>query len=110
MVDEHQENPEMPASENTTSADSSPLHEFMQHQRKAAEETMKAFEALVPPEFRSHSRVARDEFVAGMKVLFEGALSAVDREMNKMHQNTSTGSNTSGPSTTGKTKVKVDLS
>src|SRR5260221_12165240 len=109
MVDEHQENPEMPASENTTSADSSPLHEFVKHQRKAAEETIKAFESLVPPEFRTHSRVARTEFVAGMKVLFEGALSAVDREMNKMHQHPGASSDNSGPSTTGKTKVKVDV-
>jgi hypothetical protein len=110
MVDEHQENPEMPASNAEPNTESTPLREFMAHQRKAAEEASKAFEALFPLEFREHGRAAKKEFVAGLKVLFEGAVSAVDREMNKMHTPKSSGSDSSGPSTTGKSKVKVEVS
>jgi hypothetical protein len=110
MVDEHQEIPEMPASERETTAEATPLHEFISHQRKAAEEALKALESLVPPDFRTHGRAARKEFVAGMKVLFEGAISAVDREMNKMHTSDNRTSDSDGPSTTGKTKVKVEVS
>jgi hypothetical protein len=87
--------------------ESSPLHDFIHHQRKACEETGKAFAALLPPEFRTHSHAAKEEFLTSFKVLVDGVSAAVDREMKKS-QSANTGS--TGPSTTGKSKVKVEVS
>src|SRR4051812_46618155 len=88
-----------------------PLGEFVNHQRKAAEEAYKAFEALVPPDFRTHGRAAKEEFLMSFKVLIDGAAESVERELNRMRsKGTDTGSGGSGPSTTGKSKVKVEVS
>ena len=102
MTEEFQE----PTTEETNAEPKSPLNEFITHQRKAAEEAGKAFAALLPPEFRTHGRAAKEEFLTSFKVLVDGVSAAGDREM-KRSQST-TGSD-SGPSTTGKTKVKVDV-
>ena len=104
MVKVNQEKPE-----SESQSESSPLHEFVDHQRKAADEAMKAMGALLPPEFRTHGKTAREEFLLSFKVLIEGAASAVDRELNRTqaHKGSDSGS---GPSTTGKSKVKVEVS
>jgi len=86
-----------------------PLQDFIEHQRKAAEEAAQAINALIPPEFRTHSRAAREEFLKSFKVLVDGVAAAVDREMNRMRNNPSSGPG-DGPSTTGKSKVKVEVS
>jgi hypothetical protein len=83
-----------------------PLNEFVAHQRKAAEEACAALNALIPPEFRTHSRTAREEFLKGFKVLADGMAEMVDRELNRVRTNPSGG----GPSTTGKSKVKIEVS
>ena len=85
-----------------------PLNEFVNHQRKAAEETYKAFASLIPPEFRTHSRIAQDEFLKSFQVLIQGTADALDREMNR--RRTTPGGSDGGPSTTGKSKIKVDVS
>jgi hypothetical protein len=90
-----------------TQAGQSPLHQFVSHQRKAAEEAGKAFASLLPPEFRTHGRAAKEEFLTSFKVLVEGVSAVVDREMKRTQP---TKSDDSGPSTTGKTKVKVEVS
>jgi hypothetical protein len=90
-----------------TKAEQSPLHGFIAHQRKAAEEAGKAFAALLPPEFRTHGHAAKEEFLTSFKVLVDGVSAAVDREMKRAQ---SSKSDDSGPSTTGKTKVKVEVS
>jgi hypothetical protein len=89
-----------------------PLAAFFFHQRRAAEQTFEALKALIPPEFRCHSREATKEFLTSFKVLIEGANEAVSRELNKIRkppeQQSGEGSD-SGTSTTGKTKVKVEV-
>lgn len=102
--------------------DQSPLQQFVDHQRKAAEETVKAVQALIPPDFRAHSRQAREEFLNSFKVLIEGAAEAVDRELKKAQSaraeaeaqaaqaKQSTDDSANRSTTTGKTKVKVEVS
>lgn len=83
-----------------------PFEEFLYHQRRALEETGKALEALLPEGFRTHGRNASQEFSKGFKVL-------VDAAMEEMKQATSKEDKEAGgdepPSTTGKTKVKVEV-
>src|SRR5205814_7153955 len=86
-----------------------PLREFVEHQRKAADEACQALSALIPPEFRTHSKVAREEFFKSFKILADAVAAAADRELNRMRTNPSSGPG-DGPSTTGKSKVKVEVS
>jgi hypothetical protein len=89
----------------------SPLNEFLTHQRKAAEETFKALDALIPPDFRTHGRAAKEEFLTSFKVLIEGTAEAIEQELNRMRSTRpESGSGGDGPSTTGKSKVKVEVS
>ncbi len=89
-----------------------PLSAFFEHQANAAQEAMQAFDALIPPDFRTHSRAAKREFLAAFKVLLDGALASVEHELNKTRHATSPtdqGSSGDGPSSTGPTKVKVEV-
>jgi len=103
------ETPEITASAPKSESSSSPLHEFVKHQRIAVEEAGKALDALIPPDFRTHSRAAREAWLLSFKVLIDGAASMVDHEINRM-QSSKSGSSSNGPSTTGKSKVKVEVS
>ena len=84
-----------------------PLDTFVQHQRKAFEEGTKAIEALLPEGFREHGKKASEEFVAGFKVLVDAAIA----EMEKMAKTTEKAADDDDdrPSSTGKTKVKVQV-
>jgi hypothetical protein len=107
MAEERQDMPTgEPQAEKSEKAKTSPLYDFFDHQRKAADEACKAFESLIPPDFRTHSRAAREEFLLSFKVLVEGMAKLVDEELNRMRSTPSSGS---GPSTTGKTKVRVEV-
>ncbi len=117
MTDQSDPNPISGTSSNPSHEDVTkpPLTEFLEHQITAAQETIKALEALIPPDFRTHSRTARHEFLLSFKVLLDGAMTSVERELNKARNSggdnpTAGTTNTSGPSTTGKTKVKVEVS
>src|SRR4051812_21368386 len=88
----------------------SPLNEFLTHQRKAAEETFKALDALIPPDFRTHGRAAKEEFLTSFKVLIDGTAEAIERELNRMRSTQPGSGSGDGPSTTGKSKVKVEVS
>jgi hypothetical protein len=90
-------------------AKGTPLNEFVTHQRKAAEEACAALNALIPPDFRTHGRAAKEEFLTSFKVLVDGVATMVDQELNRMRTSSSGGSG-GGPSTTGKSKVKVEVS
>ena len=107
MPTEETPKPEDARQEEATS--DSPLKEFLKHQSKACEETSKALKALIPPDFRTHGHVAKEEFLMSFKVLVDGVSQAVDREVNKMRGAQQGGSGGSGPSTTGKTKVRVEV-
>lgn len=92
-----------------------PVEGFIHHQRKAAEETFKALGALIPPEFRTHSREAGKEFLTSFKVLIEGTVNTIEHELNRRHDRAPSepnpdSENRSGPSTTGKSKVRVEVS
>ncbi len=102
MAEEHQDKPGNAAPNLKTT-----LESFADHQRKAAKETYEAFASLLPPEFRTHSRTAREEFVKSLQVLADGAAAAMEHELKKMRTSPESGS---GPSTTGKSKVKVEVS
>ena len=51
-----------------------PMERFFFHQRRALEETGKAMEALLPPDFRRHGGQASREFARGFRVLVDAAI------------------------------------
>jgi hypothetical protein len=82
-----------------------PLDQFVEHQRKAIDETAKAIEALLPEGFVKHGKEAQREFVAGFKVLVDAAIG----EMEKLAKRSEPDDDDDRPSSTGKTKVKVQV-
>lgn len=92
-----------------------PMDRFFFHQRRALEETGKALEALLPPDFRSHAGEASKEFAKGFSVLVEASIDELKRVSEREEANTQSpipdddDDDNDPPSTTGKTKVKVKL-
>lgn len=78
---------------------------FLHHQRRAVEETGKALESLLPEGFRTHSKRATEEFTSGLRVLVDAAL----EEIKKAKDEAASPVEEEKPSTTGKTKVKVQV-
>ena len=80
------------------------LDAFVRHQRKAVEESKLAFEALIPEGFRQHGHEAKRAFRRSFKVLLTEIASRIEvpeeDEEGKPHR----------PKTTGKSKVKVEVS
>lgn len=85
-----------------------PLETFVEHQKKAFEESAKAIEALLPEGFREHSKKAGEEFVAGFKVLVDAAIGEMEKIAKSTEKAASEGDD-DNPSTTGRTKVKVQV-
>ena len=81
------------------------FEDFLHHQRRALEETGKALEALLPEGFRKHGTEASKEFTKGFRVLVDAAMSELKKAKSEMNDATSG----DGPSTTGRTKVKVEV-
>jgi len=78
------------------------LDAFVRYQRKAMDEGCLAIQALIPPEFREHGREAKRAFKRSFKVLLDEIAARIDAtEEEETPQR---------PSTTGKTKVKVEVS
>jgi hypothetical protein len=95
----------------TETTPKTPFQQFLEHQGNAAQESVKALQALIPPEFKAHSRKAREEFLQSFKVLVDGVQEAVNREMEKAKAAREKQNNdNNGPTTTGKSKVKVEVS
>jgi DNA-binding SARP family transcriptional activator len=119
MTDEPRENPaEQPENAEEaaqdkqgaqTEAPRATFDDFVEHQRRAFEATKKALKALIPPDFKTYGEEACKEFFAAFKALVESAGAAVEAEMNKKHSEPGEDKGGSGPSTTGKTKVKVEV-
>ncbi|MBE0690149.1 MAG: hypothetical protein IH587_08530 [Anaerolineae bacterium] len=84
---------------------------FTEHQRNAIDEAGKAIDALFPPGFKEHGNEARREFVKGFKVLVDSAISELEKASREFDKNRKTqqASDQQPPSTTGKTKVKVQI-
>lgn len=88
----------------------SPFESFLYHQRRALEETGKALEALLPEGFREHGAQATREFTKGLRVLMEAAVEEVKKASEKRQQAEAEESgDDTPPSTTGTTKVKVQV-
>lgn len=83
---------------------------FLAHQKRALEETGKALEALLPEGFRVHGSNASKEFTKGFKVLVSAAMQEL-RKARKSSGDDGEASETEDEpvSTTGKTKVRVNL-
>lgn len=86
----------------------SPFESFVYHQRKALEETGKALEALLPEGFRNHGQEAGKEFIKGFKALVDAAIDEIEKATTKTEGEASS-SDDEPPSTTGRTKVKVQV-
>jgi hypothetical protein len=82
-----------------------PLEAFVYHQRRALEETGKALEALLPEGFRAHGGEAGREFVKGFKALIDAAIDEIEKATAKEDGT----DQDDRPSTTGKSKVKVQV-
>lgn len=86
--------------------ETSPLEAFVEHQRRALDLTGKAIESLLPPAFVSNSKEAGKEFAAGFKVLADAAITELEKVAKKTEK---TSDDDDRPSTTGRSKVKVQV-
>ena len=89
-----------------------PFSEFLRHQQRAFDETGKAFEALIPPGFKEHSQEAGREFASGFKVLFDAFIEGLESASKDFDKNFNRERKSPGddrPSSTGTTKVKVQV-
>jgi len=109
MAENEATNPEMPEVENETEENvENPMEQFFYHQRRALEETAKALDALLPPGFKEHSSEAGKEFAKGFKVLVDAAIDEM-KKVSEKEDLQDDGEDDDRPSTTGKTKVKVQV-
>ncbi len=97
-------NPDAPDEESPKT----PLDSFIYHQRKALEETGKALEALLPEGFREHGSVAGREFIRSFQVLVDAAITEIEKATSRVEE-VKGDDDDDRPSTTGKTKVKVQV-
>jgi hypothetical protein len=74
---------------------------FLRHQKQACEEANEALAALIPEGFREHGRVAKREFLLSFKVILQGLADKVEAVAAAEEDR---------PDTTGKTKIKVEVS
>lgn len=89
-----------------------PMEQFFYHQRRALEETGRALEALLPPDFRRHGGEASREFTKGFRILVDAAIDELKKvsekeEAEAKKKNDDDDDDT--PPSTGKTKVKVKV-
>ena len=88
-----------------------PVEAFIYHQRRALEHTGKALEALLPEGFREHGTSASKEFIKSFQVLVDAAIGEIEKATTRVEDVTDEhkGDDNDKPSTTGKTKVKVQV-
>jgi hypothetical protein len=86
-----------------------PFEEFLYHQRRALEETGRALESLLPEGFRKHGSNASKEFARGFRALVDAAMQEVRKARKGEGEADGGEEETPPPSTTGKTKVKVEV-
>jgi hypothetical protein len=108
MDNNHNENHE-PVADEQPSSDDQPINEFLRHQRKALEETGKALDALVPPGFKEHGSEAGREFIKGFKVLVDAAITELEKAAKEMEKRQPDDEGGDRPSSTGPSKVKVQV-
>src|SRR5690242_2915253 len=88
-----------------------PVESFIYHQRRALEHTGKALEALLPEGFREHGTSASKEFIKSFQVLVDAAIGEIEKATTRVEEVKDDKDNDGNdkPSTTGKTKVKVQV-
>ncbi len=85
-----------------------PFEEFLEHQRRALEETGRALEALLPEGFQTHAGNASREFTEGFRVLVNAAMKEF-KAAKEAKDDLEEEQDEPPSSTTGKTKVKVQV-
>ena len=109
MTDEEMTTP--PEAENEEGGETrkpTTLEEFVEHQKRALDETGKAVEALLPPEFVKHAKEAHKESFAGFKLLVDTFITEMEK-VAKQAETKKSQDDDDKPSTTGSTKVKVQV-
>ncbi|MCI0712647.1 MAG: hypothetical protein L0154_21000 [Chloroflexi bacterium] len=86
-----------------------PFEKFVDKQRQAAEEFTKALEELFPPGFREHTKKAGQVFVESFRDLFEAAREDFEDLVNRAKERGEDVAEDVSDSSTGDTKVKVDV-
>jgi len=89
-----------------------PVESFIYHQRRALEHTSKALEALLPEGFREHGATASKEFIKSFQVLVDAAIGEIEKATTRVQdvvEEAKDDDNNDKPSTTGRTKVKVEV-
>jgi len=89
------------------SHEQTPFETFLDHQKRALDETGKAIESLLPPDFVSHAKEAQKEFLTGFKVLADSVIDELEKVAKKTEE--SVKRDDDKPSTTGTSKVKVEV-
>lgn len=89
--------------ENLREEDEGVLHAFARHQQEGYKQSFQAVESLFPENFREHTREAGRSFVRSFKVLTRSVAKGIQEA-------TAAGEDDSADeTTTGKTKVKVEV-
>jgi hypothetical protein len=88
-----------------------PVESFIYHQRRALEHTSKALEALLPEGFREHGATASKEFIKSFQVLVDAAIGEIEKATTRVQDVVEEAKDDSNdkPSSTGRTKVKVEV-
>jgi hypothetical protein len=97
-----QETPQAAQEEPLRQEGESVMEAFVRYQRKAFDESCQAIEALIPEGFKVHSREARRAFLMSLKVVAESLAEKFEQAAEAAEEEP--------PSTTGKTKVRVEVS
>ena len=104
MTDNHTDNPTEPTGEKRAA-----FNQFLHHQKRAAEEAGRAFDALIPPGFKEHGAEAGREFVKGFKVLVDAAIDGLEKASQELGKTAEQSQGGDRPSSTGPAKVKVQV-
>ena len=86
------------------------IHEFLGHQKRAAEEAVKAVDSLIPPGFKEHGSEAGREFVKSFKVLVDATIDGLEKASREMGKAADRAAADADRATgTGPAKVKVQV-
>lgn len=86
------------------------FNEFLEHQRRALDESGKALDALLPPGFKEHGSAAAEEFRKGLKVLVDYTIDELEKVTKSEEAPPAPKEDDEPPpSTTGRSKVKVQV-
>lgn len=96
-----------------------PMERFFYHQRRALEETGKALEALLPPDFKRHGGEASREFAKGFRVLVDATIDELKKVSERdiddedydddEYDDDDDNNDDDPPASTGNNKVKIKV-